>query len=105
VLKIFTLAVGKQPPVKKTDFYWPLTLAALKNASGNSSRTATIELLCTSVGLNEFEFQTSQTSSQFFPISSNPYVLGITEQALICIPLLDEHLFKRDYNHSSFRIR
>jgi hypothetical protein len=46
---IFTLAVGKQPPVKKADFYWPLALAALKNASANSSRTATIELLCTSV--------------------------------------------------------
>jgi hypothetical protein len=49
VLMIFTLAVGKQPPVKKTDFYWPLALAALENASANSSRTATIELMCTSV--------------------------------------------------------
>jgi hypothetical protein len=39
---------GKKPPVKKADFYWPLELAALKNASANSSRTATIELLCTS---------------------------------------------------------
>jgi hypothetical protein len=48
VLMIFTLAVGKQPPVKKDDFYWPLAFAALKNASANSSRTATIELLCTS---------------------------------------------------------
>jgi hypothetical protein len=45
---IFTLAVGKQPPVKKVDFYWPLALAALKNASANSSRTATIELPYTS---------------------------------------------------------
>jgi hypothetical protein len=44
---LFTLAVGKQPHVKKADFYWPLTLAALKNASTNSYRTATIELLCT----------------------------------------------------------
>jgi hypothetical protein len=35
--------------VKKADFYWPLALAALKNASANSSRTDTIELLCTSV--------------------------------------------------------
>jgi hypothetical protein len=39
---------GKKPPVKKADFYWPLALAALKNVSANSSRTATIELLCTS---------------------------------------------------------
>jgi hypothetical protein len=30
------------------DFHWPLALAALKNASANSSRTATIEPLCTS---------------------------------------------------------
>jgi hypothetical protein len=34
------------------------------------------------VGLDGFETQTSQTSSHFFPISSNPCVLGITEQAL-----------------------
>jgi hypothetical protein len=34
------------------------------------------------VGLDGFESQTSQTSSQFFPIPSNPCVLGITEQAL-----------------------
>jgi hypothetical protein len=33
---------------EKVDFYWPLALAALKNASANSSNTATIELLCTS---------------------------------------------------------
>jgi hypothetical protein len=45
---LFTLAVGKQPPVKKADFYWPL-LATLENASANISRTATIELMCTSV--------------------------------------------------------
>jgi hypothetical protein len=45
---LFTLAVGKQPPVKKVDFYWPIALAALENASANSSRTANIELLCTS---------------------------------------------------------
>jgi hypothetical protein len=32
---------------EKADFYWPLALAALKNASANSSRTATIELLST----------------------------------------------------------
>jgi hypothetical protein len=31
------------------DFYWPLVLAALKNASANRSRTATIEFLCTSI--------------------------------------------------------
>jgi hypothetical protein len=30
------------------DFHWPQTLAALKNISENTSRTATIELLCTS---------------------------------------------------------
>jgi hypothetical protein len=34
------------------------------------------------VGLDGFETQTSQTSSHFFPIPSNPCVLGITEQAL-----------------------
>jgi hypothetical protein len=45
---LFTLAVSNQPSVKKVDFYWPLALVALKNASANSSRTATIELLCTS---------------------------------------------------------
>jgi hypothetical protein len=33
---------------EKAYFYWPLALAALKNASANSSRTTTIELLCTS---------------------------------------------------------
>jgi hypothetical protein len=33
--------------------------------------------------LDGFETQTSQTSSHFFPIPSNPCVLGITEQALI----------------------
>jgi hypothetical protein len=38
------------------------------------------------VVLDGFESQTSQTPSQFFPISSNPYVLGITEQALIIFP-------------------
>jgi hypothetical protein len=32
--------------------------------------------------LDGFESQTSQISSQFFPIPSNPCVLGITEQAL-----------------------
>jgi hypothetical protein len=35
--------------------------------------------------LDGFETQTSQTSSHFFPIPSNPCVLGITEQALKCI--------------------
>jgi hypothetical protein len=34
------------------------------------------------VGLDGFETQTNQISSQFFPIPSNPCVLGITEQAL-----------------------
>jgi hypothetical protein len=32
--------------------------------------------------LDGFESQTAQTSSQFFPIPSNPCVLGITEQTL-----------------------
>jgi hypothetical protein len=41
----------QQPSAKKVDFYWPLALAALKNASANSYRTATIELLCTSDGV------------------------------------------------------
>jgi hypothetical protein len=35
---------------EKTDSYWPLALATLKNASANSSRTATLELLCSSGG-------------------------------------------------------
>jgi hypothetical protein len=35
--------------------------------------------------LDGFESHTSQTSSHFFPIPSNPCVLGITEQALIWI--------------------
>jgi hypothetical protein len=35
--------------------------------------------------LDGFESQTAQTSSQFFPIPSNPCVLGITEQALMMI--------------------
>jgi hypothetical protein len=30
------------------DFHWPLALAALKSASENVSRTATIEAVCTS---------------------------------------------------------
>jgi hypothetical protein len=36
---------------EKSDFHWPLALAALKSTSANSSRTVTIELLCTSGGL------------------------------------------------------
>jgi hypothetical protein len=32
---------------EEVDFHWPLELATLKNASPNSSRTATIELQCT----------------------------------------------------------
>ena len=32
------------------DFHWPLALAALKSASENVSRTATIEAVCTSEG-------------------------------------------------------
>jgi hypothetical protein len=47
VLMLFTLAV-KKTASEKADLYWPLALAALKNTSANSSRTATIELLCTS---------------------------------------------------------
>jgi hypothetical protein len=44
----FPLAVFLiKPPVEK-HFHWPLALAALKNASENSFRTVTIELLCTS---------------------------------------------------------
>jgi hypothetical protein len=34
------------------------------------------------VGLDGFKSQTSQNPSYFFPISSNPYATGITEQAL-----------------------
>jgi hypothetical protein len=39
----------KQTANEKADLHWPLALAALKNVSVNSSRTANIELLCTSV--------------------------------------------------------
>jgi hypothetical protein len=42
------------------------------------------------VGLDEFESQTSQTSSSFFPIPSNPCVLGITEQGLIGTSLVSQ---------------
>jgi hypothetical protein len=45
---LFILAVGNQLSVKKVNFYWSLALAALKNVSANSSKTATIELMCTS---------------------------------------------------------
>jgi hypothetical protein len=38
-----------------------------------------------------FESQTSQISSHFFPIPSNPCVLGITEQALT-----------RNFQHSTY---
>jgi hypothetical protein len=34
------------------------------------------------VGLDEFKSRTSQNPSYFFPISFNPYVIGITEQTL-----------------------
>jgi hypothetical protein len=34
------------------------------------------------VGLGGIKSQASQSSSKFFPIPSNPYILGITEQAL-----------------------
>jgi hypothetical protein len=44
--------------------------------------------------LDGFETQTSQTSSHFFPIPSNPCVLGITEQALRVFGLRD----KLDYH-------
>jgi hypothetical protein len=45
------------------DFHWPLALAALKNASANISRTATIEPLCTSVKYEfGFLFQTKCTT-------------------------------------------
>jgi hypothetical protein len=30
--------------------------------------------------LGGFKSQTSQSSSKFFPIPSNPYIMGITEQ-------------------------
>jgi hypothetical protein len=36
------------PASENRDFHWPLALAALKRASANVSRTATIEALCTS---------------------------------------------------------
>jgi hypothetical protein len=42
----FSLAFLLRKPPRH--FHWPLALAALKNASANSSRTATIEPLCTS---------------------------------------------------------
>jgi hypothetical protein len=43
--------------------------------------------------LDGFETQTSQTSSHFFPIPSNPCVLGITEQALTLYVYAQVRLF------------
>jgi hypothetical protein len=45
------LATLKITASENIDFYWPLALAALKNTSANRFRTATIDLLCTSVKL------------------------------------------------------
>jgi hypothetical protein len=42
---------SKTTAIKNTNFYWPLALVALKNASANSFRTATIEFLSTSCTL------------------------------------------------------
>jgi hypothetical protein len=57
--------------------------------------------------LYEFESQTSQTSSHFFPISSNPCVLGITEQTLKHLPCssvqLDAHTLSRHYREKRER--
>jgi hypothetical protein len=36
------------------------------------------------VGLDEFQSQTNQNLSQFFPIPFHPHGIGITEQALSC---------------------
>jgi hypothetical protein len=60
---LFTLAVGKQPPVKKVDYYWPLALATLENASANSFKTATIELLCTSAASGQWGLKPNQASN------------------------------------------
>jgi hypothetical protein len=40
------------------------------------------------VGLGGFKSQASQSSSKFFPIPSNPCIIGITEQALTGTTLL-----------------
>ena len=49
---------------EKADFYWPLVLVALKNISANSSRTASIELLCTSeIVFNTKELQPDRISN------------------------------------------
>jgi hypothetical protein len=47
------------------DFHWPLALAALKNASENSFRTVTIELLCTSVHYRVTALLQTNNSSSF----------------------------------------
>jgi hypothetical protein len=46
------------------DFHWPLVLAALKNASANSSRTVTIEPLCTSGVPSMHHSKTNKDSSK-----------------------------------------
>jgi hypothetical protein len=43
------------------DFHWPLALAALKSASENVFRTATIEAVCTSVKKREKKKKTRRT--------------------------------------------
>ena len=48
VQNVISTSGCKTTASEKADFYRSLALAALKNASANSSRTATIELLCTS---------------------------------------------------------
>jgi heme A synthase len=45
---IFTGGFIKKTASGNGDFHWPLALAALKSASENASRTATIEAVCTS---------------------------------------------------------
>jgi hypothetical protein len=51
---------------EKVDFYWPLALAALKNASANSSRITTIELLCTSGCWHDIYYRLDPTNGLLF---------------------------------------
>jgi hypothetical protein len=44
---VFSTGGCKTTASEKADFYWSIALAILKNVSANSSRTVTIELLCT----------------------------------------------------------
>jgi hypothetical protein len=51
------------------------------------------------VWLDGFKTQVSQSSSKFFSISSNPYIMGITEQGLEGLIKPCENLIESDLFH------